>query len=188
MKTIHKAVLAIVGFGIAGNLIAQSSIKDTPGEHEGRYKLIPINDGTQTTPYVIDSQTGRIWREVFDKEHKSVFFVSCKYMNLEDELSLVPNETATDVHFKKTKAQVQVDLQKATKEAAIWKKLLEEAESGRPIKPLESWDKQTGEPVYGAEMQPSDKLRESLKRNMEQCQEVINQNNGLIKQLQDKTP
>jgi len=188
MKTIHKAALAIVAFGIAGNLIAQSSINDTPGEQGGRYKLIPIINGTYTTPYVIDSQTGRIWREVLDQEHKTVVFVSCDYMNLEGELSKVPNETARGVSFKRTKAQVQTDLQTATKEAAIWKTLLEQAKSGRAIKPLEGWNKQTGEPVYGAEVQPSYKLIESLQLNINTCQQAIDQNTLLIKSLQDKTP
>lgn len=188
MKTIHKAVLAIVAFGIAGNLIAQSSINDTPGEQGGRYRLIPINMGTYTIPYVIDSQTGRIWRQAPDQEHQSLVFVSCDYMNVEGELSKVPNETATGVHFKNTKAQVQTDLQRATKEAAIWQTLLEQAKSGRAIKPLDGWNRQTGEPVYGAEVQPSDKLKESLQLNIKACQEAIDQNTLLLKQFETKTP
>jgi hypothetical protein len=188
MKTINKAALAIVAFGIAGNLIAQSSINETPGEQGGRYKLIPIINGTYTTPYVIDSQTGRIWREVLDQEHQSVVFVSCNYMNLEGELSKVPNETARDIHFKNTKAQVKTDLQTATKEAAIWQTLLEQAKSGRAIKPLDGWNRQTGEPVYGAEVQPSDKLIKSLQLNIIECQEAIDKNTLLLKQFEPKTP
>jgi hypothetical protein len=208
-----------------------------PKVPQARYTLIPVNEGTATsTPYVMDSQTGRVWRRAIDSEHNVFTFVPVIYQNLDGARSTVPNESLTDVEFKsqaKTATQRPLTsdeaqelkskgidptgytaldagspttipvidspnhnksnpatrdyILQAAKEAAIWKKLLLEVENGRPIKPLVGWNKQTGEPVYGAEVQSSDKLMESLKQNIKQCQEAIDQKNALIEQLQDKT-
>ena len=67
---------------------------------QARYTLIPVNDLGVNIPYVIDSQTGRVWRETFDSQHNAFVFMSLNYISLDGALSKVPNETATDVVFK----------------------------------------------------------------------------------------
>lgn len=187
MKTIHKAALAIVAFGIAANLNAQSSNKDTPGEQVGRYKLIPIDNGTYTTPYVIDSQTGRIWRQVVNQEHHTVVFVSCTYMSMDGAFSTVPNENATGFTYATSAIQTSNDLQVSIKEKSFWQKQLTNCVLGKPVQTVTGWDT-NGNPVLGPEIPSSDKVADLIKENIDLCDKAIKQQTLFIKQTGDKAP
>jgi len=74
---------------------------DIPKVPQGRYSLIPVNLSTGfNIPYVIDSQTGRVWRQTLDSEHNTIVFVSVVYQNVAGDISTVPNETAQGLEFK----------------------------------------------------------------------------------------
>src|SRR5258708_374394 len=107
MKQTLKTVLAIVLFGVAANSLSEPTNGESNDNQGGRYRLIVVNEGSYSTPYVIDTQTGRVWRRVVDTENKMLVFVSMEYKNIDGELSKVPNETATSV-FLKSKAPQSV--------------------------------------------------------------------------------
>ena len=74
---------------------------DIPKVFQGRYSLIPVNLSTGfNIPYVIDSQTGQVWRQTIDSEHNTIVFVSVFYQNVAGAISTVPNETAQGLEFK----------------------------------------------------------------------------------------
>ena len=62
--------------------------------------MVSVNQGSYSTPYVIDTHTGRIWRQVVGPDQKSLVFVSMEYQNVKGELSKVPNEVVTKVTAK----------------------------------------------------------------------------------------
>ena len=66
---------------------------------------IAVNEGSYSTPYVIDTQTGRVWRQAVDSENKMFVFVSISYRNIDGELSKVPNETATGIVLEDKRLQ-----------------------------------------------------------------------------------
>jgi hypothetical protein len=53
------------------------------------------SSGGYSQPYMIDSQTGRVWRQVVDQDKKLLVFESVPYENVNGDISTVPNETAT---------------------------------------------------------------------------------------------
>jgi len=87
----------------------QSSSSSTYGNQEGRYRLIVTtgaigSSGVGSTPidkqYVIDTQTGRVWRSAFDEKRKLVVFDAFIYENLDGELSRIPNDLGTVLTYK----------------------------------------------------------------------------------------
>lgn len=105
MKKTIKTVVAVVLIGVAAPVLSQPTNADTGDNQGGRYRLVPVNQGSYSTPYVIDTQTGRVWREVVDSENKILIFVSMNYRNIDGELSKVPNEAATGVFLKSKSGQ-----------------------------------------------------------------------------------
>ena len=63
----------------------------------------------------------------------------------------------------------------AEREAKIWSDMLKDVKKGIAVKPLEGWNKQTGEPVFGAEVKASDEVEEQLRNNFNQCLAVASQ-------------
>jgi hypothetical protein len=85
------------------------------GDEGGRYKLVMArtsNNGADM-PYIIDTQTGRLWHETFDAEKNQLVYVSCVYENVDGQLSAVPNETATGL-IQKGKGQATPALSHTT--------------------------------------------------------------------------
>ena len=103
MKKSVNLVIAIVLIGVAANVLSEPTNAETNDNQGGRYRLIIVNQGTYSVPYVIDTQSGRVWRQVPDVQNSMLVFVSMEYKNIDGQLSKVPNETATDV-FLKTKS------------------------------------------------------------------------------------
>jgi hypothetical protein len=99
ISSLRSLVTFITGCTAVLPLVAtsQPSVTDTNDAQGGRYRLVAISQGTDSTPYVIDTHTGRIWRQVVDSDKKSLVFVSMEYQNVKGELSKVPNEVATTV-------------------------------------------------------------------------------------------
>jgi hypothetical protein len=103
MKTqiLKLSLLVAVVLGVAFALRSQPSTPapaksyDTYG-NDGRYRLI-VADSTQ---YVIDTQTGRVWHSVVDMDNRMMVLVSYTYQNIDGEKSTIPNETATGVFVK----------------------------------------------------------------------------------------
>ncbi len=87
-------------FGIVGNVLAQPATDACGDNQGGRYRLIAVNEGNSSRPYIIDVQTGRVWHQTYDSEKKQVVFTSSTYENISGELSTVPNETATSLVVK----------------------------------------------------------------------------------------
>jgi len=107
MKKTIGTVVAIVLIGVAAPVLSQPTTGESSDNQGGRYRLILVNQGSYSTPYIIDTQTGRVWREVVDSENKILVFVSMNYRNINGELSKLPNETATSVFLKSKSNQDQ---------------------------------------------------------------------------------
>ncbi len=63
----------------------------------------------------------------------------------------------------------------AEKEAKEWSRMLKDVKAGIAIKPLVGWNRQTGEPIYGDEVNASDDIEETLRNNFNQCLAVANE-------------
>ncbi len=100
MKKTIGTVIAVVLIGVAAPVLSQPTIGDSSDHQGGRYRLLLVNQGSYSTPYVIDTQTGRVWRQAVDSENQMLIFVSLNYRNIDGQLSLVPNETATGVFIR----------------------------------------------------------------------------------------
>jgi len=88
MKTLLKAVGIII-------FLAVSSSGRADDSQGGRYRLVMAESGGgYSQPYLIDTQTGRVWRQVSDQKLNTVVFTPCIYENINNELSTLPNETA----------------------------------------------------------------------------------------------
>lgn len=70
----------------------------------------------------------------------------------------------------------------AQKEAGYWQSCLESLEEGKPIKQLEGWD-EAGNPVFGAEIQPTKRVEELVRLNMTTCYGVIKEQQTALKNL-----
>jgi hypothetical protein len=67
------------------------------------------SSGGYSQPYMIDSQTGRVWRQVVDQDKKLLVFESVPYENVNGDISTVPNETATALVQKQQPASQSPD-------------------------------------------------------------------------------
>jgi hypothetical protein len=189
-----QIVLTVIVLGFAGNAIAQSNNTDLPVQQSARYMHIPVNTGGSTIPYIIDSQTGRVWRETFDPQHKSLVFVSCNYINIDGTWSKVPNETATAIHFNDRESLTK-DIQRATKQIDLLLEHIKKLQSGQSFNPVSGWDS-GGNPIYDTAVFATDKMPQSQKQQMETAlkQDVENmlrikaEKEQLLKQFEVKTP
>ena len=50
--------------------------------------------------YVIDTQTGRVWHSALDEKRKQAVLYPFPYENVDEQLSLIPNESATVITSK----------------------------------------------------------------------------------------
>jgi len=81
--------------------LAAITLSVRAGDEDGRYKLVMAHQyNGNDVPYVIDTQTGRVWHQTFDSEKNIVWYQSINYGNVEGDLSKVPNETTTGVILK----------------------------------------------------------------------------------------
>jgi hypothetical protein len=103
-------VCAVVLSVAAIILVARSqpySSGNNDSNKDGRYRLVVTTGVIQTssgstpmdTQYVIDTQTGRVWRLAFDETLKLPVFFPYTYKNLEQQLSHIPNDNSTAVGF-----------------------------------------------------------------------------------------
>jgi hypothetical protein len=54
-------------------------------------------------------------------------------------------------------------------ETKYWESQLETIEAGKPIKPFRGWDNETGQPVFGDEIQPTKSLENRIQQAILQC-------------------
>lgn len=186
--------------GIVGNVLAQPASGEGGDNQGGRYRLIVVNSAinstSYSTPYVIDTQTGRVWRQAVDADNKMFVFVSVNYQNIEGELSKVPNETATGIVLKNKAGQgndfpnsnstansqsTASELQKLRNEASsanaaaqFWQQQLANIKAGKQWTALQGWDNQ-GKPIAGPPQPPSDSAAETVQRYVNQAQAQKNQ-------------
>jgi hypothetical protein len=100
MKSLRQSLAKYMAIGAAIAPLAattQPAVTDTGDSQGGRYRLAAISQGTSSVPYIIDTQTGRVWRQVLYADKKSPVFISMEYQNADGQLSKVPNEVATTV-------------------------------------------------------------------------------------------
>jgi hypothetical protein len=180
---------------LPANINLKASEGIIPKMSQARYALIPVNNGAaSSTPYVIDSQTGRVWRESLDLEHNTVVFVSVIYKNVNGDISTVPNETETGVVFKDA-PQLRPPTDNASnfsitvaftnypdKALLFWKTQLELCKQGHFVIQLNGFDEK-GEPVFGQTIPASDEVANQLRLDIANCQKVIEDREHLVKQL-----
>jgi hypothetical protein len=109
MRIIIETAAAIVLLAIATNALSEPADGDSNDNQGGRYRIIAVSEGNFSSPYVIDTKTGRVWRQVLDSENHTFLFVSMTYQNIDRQLSKVPNETATDVFLKSRGNDSKID-------------------------------------------------------------------------------
>jgi len=94
-----KNKLMLVGFGGVLAIIlcfgsGQTSSSNTGGSNE-RFKMFsPPQSSGATEIYVIDSQTGRIWRRIFFSDIKGFYFAPLPYLTADElAVSALPTDT-----------------------------------------------------------------------------------------------
>jgi len=91
-----KRKLMFVGFGATLAFILCFGSAESPSpqsdESGGRYRMFSPQSGSGTTQlYVIDTQTGRIWRQVFYTDIKGFYFEPQSYLSADGaKASAVP--------------------------------------------------------------------------------------------------
>jgi hypothetical protein len=81
---------------------APAKPSDVAISQPNRYKFYSSGNGQWPREFLLDTQTGRMWQYTMDQE-KNVFVMSpVAFESLDKKLSLIPNETSTEVLIGKT--------------------------------------------------------------------------------------
>jgi hypothetical protein len=117
-----KIALPIIA--LAALMAITSNVRSEPpqnvnsDEQGGRYRLVmALTSGGYSQPYVIDTQTGRVWRQVFASDKNMVVFEPCIYKSIDNQLSSIPNETTTGLVQIPTVSQTPTIQQSANQTA-----------------------------------------------------------------------
>lgn len=104
------------------------------------------------------------------KEHKELQELKGKQFYENENGYLLDPNYHTELH----------NIEMVQKESQIWGQQLRLCKEGKAFKPLTGWDK-NGNPVYGAEIKPTDEIEEEIRLNIGKCRSIVEQKNTAVK-------
>ena len=114
MKPLKVCLFTIAVAGVVLVLRSQPTAQPSNtsnASQDGRYRLVVANDTYGIKELVIDTQSGRVWRYIFDKENNVMVFYPCWYENAAREVGAVPNETLVQFNSKNNAGLTQTNQQ-----------------------------------------------------------------------------